>query len=114
MKRKPIKPGSERQITLNIRQLLRFHNIFHWKQWQGQFSEPGVADIIGIYQGKPLAIEIKTSRGKLSEIQADWLGRFAQAGGIVIIARSPEDVAEALKLPGLFTRRRTVRDFDDL
>ena len=104
---KQLKPGSEAVITRSIRQLLRLHNVFHWKVWQGLGSEPGVADIIGIYGGKPLAIEVKAEKGKDPVgVQALWLQRFKESGGIVIVARSPEEVAEALQLPGVFNYDR--------
>ena len=65
-------------------------------------SEKGISDIIGIYQGRPLAIEIKTERGRLSEHQERFLERWKAAGGIAIVARSPNDVVKRLGLPVLF------------
>lgn len=87
----------ERDITKAIRFYLAMQGIWHWKVWQGLGSKPGIADIIGIFQGKPLAIEIKTERGKLSESQAKFLARFRLEGGIAFVARSVEDVINALQ-----------------
>ena len=56
----------------------------------------GTSDILGVWQGKPLAIEVKTPTGRLSQYQAIFLERFARAGGISIVARSVEDVAKVL------------------
>lgn len=66
----------------------------------------GVADILGIYRGFPLAIEVKSARGKLSEHQAYFLDRWREAGGIAIVARSVEDVERGLND---FFRGRSVR-----
>ena len=56
----------------------------------------GVADIIGIYKGKPLAIEVKSAIGRLNDNQKKFLQEWADEGGISIVARSVEDVIECL------------------
>ena len=60
----------------------------------------GVADILGIWNGKPLAIEVKSEKGKLSEHQKLFLLRWQQAGGIAIVARSIDEVRVNLKQTG--------------
>ena len=61
-------------------------------------SEKGVSDIIGCYEGTFFAIEVKTQKGVITEHQKDFLRRVEEAGGIAIVARSCEDVVEALGL----------------
>lgn len=92
MKKQP----KEADITRQIRDYLRLRGIFHWKVMQGLGCERGVADIVGIYQGWPLAIEVKTRTGKLSDYQAEWLSRFSDAGGITVVARCVDDVIRRL------------------
>jgi penicillin-binding protein-related factor A (putative recombinase) len=58
----------------------------------------GVADIIGIWQGKPLAIEVKSKAGRVSPEQRRFLAEWNAAGGIGFVARSLADVEAALKL----------------
>lgn len=87
---------TEKEITRNIRIFLKTNRIFHWKVWQGLGSEKGVADILGIYEGRPLAIEVKTAKGRLSDHQLAFLQRFHSEGGIVILARGVDDVHRAL------------------
>ena len=91
------KPPLEKDITRQIRAYLNMREIFHWKVWQGLGSTRGVSDIIGIYKGRPLAIEVKTAKGKLSEHQERFLTRWKNEGGIAIVARSVEDVEQGLK-----------------
>ena len=91
------KPPLEKDITRQIRAYLNMRGIWHFKVWQGLGSVKGVADIIGIYNGRPLAIEVKTVRGKLSEHQERFLTRWRNEGGIAIVARSVEDVEQGLK-----------------
>lgn len=63
----------------------------------------GVSDIIGIYRGVPLAIEVKSAKGRVSEEQNKFLTRWHDEGGIAIIARSIDDVQTGLGKQWKFT-----------
>lgn len=52
----------------------------------------GSADLIGIYLGKFLAIEVKTSKEKLKPEQVDYLNVVRNNGGIAGVARCINDV----------------------
>ena len=91
------KPPLEKDITRQIRAYLNMRGIWHFKVWQGLGSVKGVADIIGIYKCRPLAIEVKTFKGKLSYHQDRFLATWKREGGIAIVARSVEDVENGLK-----------------
>jgi len=91
-----MRPQREKEITRAIRQYLKIRQIFHWKEMQGLGSHKGVADIIGIYDGKFMAIEVKTLKGKLSDHQRTFLDAVKDEGGIAIVARSVDDVINAL------------------
>lgn len=56
----------------------------------------GISDILGIYKGKPLAIEVKSAQGRLSPHQKDFLEDWKKEGGIAIVAKCIEDVEKAL------------------
>lgn len=61
-------------------------------------SQPkGVSDIIGIYKGRFLAIEVKKPGAKPTNHQWNFLKAVHENGGIALVARSVEDVAEILK-----------------
>ncbi len=94
---------TERDITKQIRAMLKGFNIWHWKAWQGAFSEPGVADILGAIRpsGRLFVIEVKRPGGKLSENQKKYLARAEKEGVLTIVAYCPEDVAKALELKGV-------------
>lgn len=87
---------SEREITKAIRGTLKVLGIFHWKVLQGLGSTPGVPDILGIFDKKMLAIEVKTEKGKLSDHQQRFLDRINREGGIAFVARSIDDVINGL------------------
>jgi hypothetical protein len=88
----------ETDITQGIRNLLKTFGIFHWKNHGGPMGAKGVSDILGCYQGKMLAIEVKTAAGHTSPEQDRFLQNVNDAGGIGFVARSIEDVIEKLGL----------------
>jgi len=98
----------EADITKQIRDYLNYKNIFHWKQWQGSFSKPGISDIIGIYKGIPLFLEIKTPNGKLSKHQKEFLAEVNENGGLGVVLRYVEDCIYLVE--GLFNGK----DLSDL
>ena len=94
---KIMRPQNEAQITKAIRSLLNNMGIFHYKHWQGGMQGmKGISDIIGIYQGKFLAIEVKTLRGRLSDHQLRFIDNIKKEGGIAFVARSVDDVIDNL------------------
>lgn len=57
----------------------------------------GISDIIGIWRGRFLAVEVKTREGRLSPEQAEFLECIRRFGGIAIVARSVGDVENNLR-----------------
>lgn len=51
----------------------------------------GVADIVGIWQGRGIALEIKTPKGRLTDSQKIFLSDFRKRGGISVVLKSIED-----------------------
>ena len=57
---------------------------------------PGVADLIGLtFDGKPLAVEVKSSTGKQSEAQKMFEKNWIYRHGVYVLARCIEDLQEA-------------------
>lgn len=95
------KPLTEKQITKQIRDLLKVCRVFHWANsgaWATPTGMKGVSDIIGIYDNKFLAIEVKGPKGKVSPDQQAFINRVKIEGGLAFVARSVEDVVEKLDL----------------
>lgn len=63
--------------------------------------KPGVADLMVIHKGQPIAIELKTAKGRLSKAQQAWLERACEAGLAYDVCRSVEDVERALRSHGV-------------
>ena len=54
----------------------------------------GLADIIGVFKGHFIAIEVKTRKGKLTANQIEFLNNVIGGGGHAIVARSLETVID--------------------
>lgn len=60
-------------------------------------SVDGISDIMGVWDGHPLAIEVKRPGEKPTDNQMMFLTSFASAGGVSIVAHSLEEVQESFK-----------------
>ena len=103
----------ESDIKRHIIQWLKYQRCFCWvntsvgiwdptknrfRKLNGYGQIRGVSDVLGIWQGKPLAIEVKRP-GQLRTVsfeQSTFLRNFREAGGIGFVATSVEDVEREL------------------
>ena len=60
-------------------------------------NQPGIADILGVYKGVPIAIEVKSDIGKVRPEQDDWLNKWAENGGVYCVARSVTHVEQFIE-----------------
>ena len=101
----------EKVIENDILRFLNGIGVFCWKNQSVGVYDParkvfrrkynryhinGTSDILGIYQGKPLAIEVKSDRGVVSDEQKKFIFLFKEHGGIAFVARSVDDVRREL------------------
>lgn len=64
-----------------------------------RFGALGASDIIGIIPGgRFIAVECKAGKGKLSDLQKDYLKTVTDNGGLAIVAKSYVDIEKALRL----------------
>lgn len=89
-------------LTRNVRRLLNTLGVWHYKHHGGLGGAKGVSDIIGIYKGRFLAIELKAPRGYLSDDQKAFLAAVEAQGGIAFMAKSVEDVIRGLGVEDRF------------
>jgi len=89
----------EKDITRQIRNVLKTFGIFHYKNHGGLGSAPGLPDITGVLKdGRGFWIEVKTAKGRLSPHQERFIANINDAGGLAFVARSVDDVIEKLDL----------------
>lgn len=86
----------ETAIKHQIKDYLDLKGIFHFPILQGLGAAKGIPDRIAIRDGKFIAIEVKTPKGRLSDHQRQFRDQVWAAGGIYIEARSIEDVMKHL------------------
>ena len=67
-----------------------------YRRSNNKYHIKGVPDILGIYRGRFLAIEVKSEKGIVSDDQKDFLRRFNNHNGIGFVARSHVDVVYQL------------------
>lgn len=60
------------------------------------FGLPGSGDILGVRKGRGFSAEMKSQGGVQSDQQVLFQRAWEKAGGIYVLARSPEEVTAAL------------------
>jgi hypothetical protein len=67
-----------------------------------RYGVPGQSDIGGVYThngiGVVLQIEVKAARGRVAPEQTKWLAMIERMGGIAVVARSVDDVLDAIEV----------------
>lgn len=66
----------------------------------------GVPDLMFIIRGQAWFIELKTPKGRLSPAQIETAEAINRAGGVVVVARSVDEVADFLIQRGVQLRGR--------
>lgn len=71
-----------------------------YRKPKGRHQFAGISDIIGIYNGMPLFIEVKTPKNKkrTTEAQELFLAKVKEQGAIAFVASSIKDVIAELEL----------------
>lgn len=82
----------ETEIQAQIRDYLRWHGWFVFKNHQSLGSYPGVADLYALRAGRSVWIEVKTPSGSQSDDQIQFEYYIKTHGGEYIVARRLEDV----------------------
>ncbi len=60
-------------------------------------SMAGFADILAMFQGTAVALEVKTNKGRQTEKQKEFQKEFERGGGVYYIVRNVEQVHEIMK-----------------
>lgn len=67
-----------------------------FKKQRSQFAINGTSDILGIIDGRFLAIEVKSAKGYPTDDQKRFIEKVNANGGIAFVARSLEEVEAKL------------------
>jgi penicillin-binding protein-related factor A (putative recombinase) len=130
MSKKALAP-TEKEIEKSILQYLEFlPECVAWKNQSSGLFDPtkkvfrkakskylinGVSDILGIYQGKFLAVEVKRPTNKKRTVeQNNFINMININGGIAFYASSIDEVKEKLKSEMLPKRTATKKEMASL
>lgn len=91
----------ETALKKAIKGFCQLYRIEIWPILQGLGCAPGIADFLGCWNGKAIAIEAKSKKGTQSDNQKEFERRWIKAGGIYILCRSVEDLAKGLGIKTL-------------
>lgn len=72
---------------------------FYFKTHGGPYQKAGLPDIIGVYKGRFIGVEIKCpgKEDTLTDLQSKTIRRIVLAGGVAFMATSPQQIDEILK-----------------
>lgn len=93
----------ESKLQRKIQQYLKNNlpNSVVWKNHGNQYSVIGLPDIMCLYRGKLICIEVKIPGNKPTKLQEVTLQKLKDAGAIVGIAYSSQDVEKILLEGGI-------------
>ena len=89
--------AKESDIQAAIKEYLQWTGWFCVKIHQSLGSYRGIADLYALKDGVHLWIEVKTPAGRLSKYQEKFRDDILSHGGIYIVARSVDEVEQALR-----------------
>lgn len=94
-----MKPKKETTLVNNIKKHLNtLEKSFFFKIHGGPMQMAGISDLIGVHNGKFVAIEVKTPCNKKGTTQLqDWfIEKVNRAGGVGFVATSIDDINKNL------------------
>lgn len=88
--------GEKSIVTAIIRYLKSLNNCFCFKEHGGVYGTAGIPDIICCYNGRFIAFEVKTEKGRATELQKATIAKINDSGGVAVIVRSVAEVKEIM------------------
>ena len=83
----------EKTITNQILKYLNaLPSTYCWKVHGGMYGKAGIADIIGVWNGRCIAVEVKRPGKEPTSLQDDFLYRVAVCGGFAVCAHSVDEL----------------------
>lgn len=86
----------ERDIVNAITRLLTARNAWWIKIHGNQYGQAGTPDLMVVYRGIPIVLEVKTPTGKTTRLQDFHLKKAGEAGAKTATVRSARQVNQIL------------------
>lgn len=88
----------EKAITKKILDYLKaLDNCFAFKEHGGRYGTAGIPDIICCFNGRFIAFEVKTDKGRLTKLQEITIHKIKDAKGEAFKVTSLEEVKKILE-----------------
>lgn len=88
---------NESDITKSILKYLKtLPRCFFWKEHGGFYGTSGIPDIIVCIDGRFIALEVKTQKGKTTPLQNAAIRKIHSSGGFAFVVRSVEEAKNAI------------------
>lgn len=88
---------NESDITKSILKYLKtLLRCFFWKEHGGIYGTSGIPDIIVCIDGRFIALEVKTQKGKTTPLQNAAIRKIHSSGGFAFVVRSVEEAKNAI------------------
>lgn len=75
----------EKRFETKVKNYLSSIDAYYFKVWGGGFQQSGIPDVIACKNGIFIGIELKSSKGKATELQKYNIKQINKSGGIGII-----------------------------
>ena len=98
----------ESKIQKQVIKYLKDNRIYHFR-FQAQANLNGLPDIIALYKGVLIGMELKKEDGKPTELQLKKLQAINENGGIGIIVKSVEDVSKLINYIDSITDEKFIK-----
>lgn len=79
--------GAEKNFENKVKKYLKSKGIWHVKYFANSFTPMGIPDVLGVVNGRFLAIELKAENGKTSPLQEYNINEIKRCGGIAIVLK---------------------------
>lgn len=81
---------TEKQFQEKVIEFLRSQKVYYVKIWGGGFQTAGIPDLLCCINGKFVALELKTEKGRATVLQKLNIFKIQEAGGYARVLRPSE------------------------
>lgn len=82
--------AEEKQFENKVKRYLKSKNIYYFKYFGNAYSTSGILDLTLCVNGRFVAVELKSEKGKVSVLQEYNIKEIKRCGGIAIVLRPSE------------------------
>lgn len=93
----------EKRVKKTVVEVLKKHRVWYFFPANNGFGKSGIPDIIAIVNGEFIGIEVKSAKGKPTELQKICGAEIEEAGGTWLVVR---DEITMMALEAVIINRR--------